>query len=137
MCASYFPYFSTKTYVVGAQKNFLNKTIKQPSQCDGSFEHPKQMLKLMDANIPILRSKHFAFQMDLLYARSTKERLTVTGHKEASAYQQSMYDLLEGFYSLVEKVCAWKLFNLGKKLDAFIPLPVTISCDNSNAKWYL
>ena len=30
--------FSTKTYVVGTQKNRLN---------DGSFEHPKHILKLM------------------------------------------------------------------------------------------
>ena len=34
-----FFYFSTKTYVVGTQKT---------SQWDGSFEYPKQMLKVMD-----------------------------------------------------------------------------------------
>ena len=41
----YFSYFSTKTYVVGSQKNRLN-------------EYPKHMLKLMGKKIfTILRSK--------------------------------------------------------------------------------
>ena len=45
----YFTYLSTKTYIVGTQKNRL-------SNC--SFEHPKQMFKLMDKKIfSILRSK--------------------------------------------------------------------------------
>ena len=35
-------YFSTKIYVVGTQKNRLNET---------SFEHPKQVSKLMDKKI--------------------------------------------------------------------------------------
>ena len=35
---NYFSYFSTKTYVVGTQKNHLN-------------EHPKHMFKLMDKKI--------------------------------------------------------------------------------------
>ena len=39
-----FSYFSTKTYVVG-------ECSKEPSQWDGSFEHPKQMLKLMGKKI--------------------------------------------------------------------------------------
>ena len=39
---NYFSYFSTKTYVVGTQKNRLN---------DGSFEHPKHMFKTMDKEI--------------------------------------------------------------------------------------
>ena len=38
----YFSYLSTKTYVLGSQKNCLS---------DGSFEHPKQMFKLMDKKI--------------------------------------------------------------------------------------
>ena len=36
-------YFSTKTYIVGTQKNRLNKTV--------FFEHPKQMLKMMGKKI--------------------------------------------------------------------------------------
>ena len=44
-----FSYFSSKTYVVGTQK--------EPSQRDGSFEHPKHMFKLMGEKIiSILRS---------------------------------------------------------------------------------
>ena len=39
----YFSYFSTKTYVVGTQKNRLNETF--------FFEHPKQMLKIMGKKI--------------------------------------------------------------------------------------
>ena len=43
-------YFSTKTYVVGTQKNRLNETFY--------FKHPKQMLKLMGKKIlSILHSK--------------------------------------------------------------------------------
>ena len=38
----YFSYFSTKTCVVGTQKNLL---------IDGSFDHPKHMFKLMDKKI--------------------------------------------------------------------------------------
>ena len=34
-----FSYFSSKTYVVGTQKNRLNETVL--------FEHPKHMFKLM------------------------------------------------------------------------------------------
>ena len=41
-----FSYFSTKTYVVGAQKNCLNETVLL-----GSFEHPKHMFKLMGKQI--------------------------------------------------------------------------------------
>ena len=42
-------YFSTKTYDVGSQKNCLN---------EGSFEHPKQMLKLIGKKIfTILHTK--------------------------------------------------------------------------------
>ena len=37
-----FSYFSTKTYVVGAQKNHLNET---------SFEHPEHMFKMTDKKI--------------------------------------------------------------------------------------
>ena len=36
---NYYYYFSTKTYVVGTQKNRHNETV--------SFEHPKHMLNLM------------------------------------------------------------------------------------------
>ena len=42
---NYFSYFSTKTYVVGTQKNRLDETVL----C--SFEHPKHMFKLMDKKI--------------------------------------------------------------------------------------
>ena len=43
-------YFTTKTYVVGAQKNRLNETVL--------FEHPKHMLQLISKKIfTILRSK--------------------------------------------------------------------------------
>ena len=46
----YFSYFSTKTYVVGTQKNRLNETVL--------FEHPKHMIKLSGKKIfTILRSK--------------------------------------------------------------------------------
>ena len=41
-----FSYFSTKTYVVGTQKNSLNETAKN-SLLSSSFEHPKHMLKIM------------------------------------------------------------------------------------------
>ena len=45
----YFSYFSTKTCVVGTQKNLLNETR--------SFEHPKHMFKLMsEKRITILYS---------------------------------------------------------------------------------
>ena len=40
-------YFSAKTYVVGTQKNYS----KEPSQCDGSFVHPKHIFKLMGKEI--------------------------------------------------------------------------------------
>ena len=54
---NHFLYFSTKTYVVGTQKNHLNETVQEPSQWDGSFEHPKHMFKLMGKKIiRILRS---------------------------------------------------------------------------------
>ena len=39
-----FSYFSSKTYVVGTQKNRLTAQ-------DGSFEHPKHMFKLIDKKI--------------------------------------------------------------------------------------
>ena len=53
---NYFSYFSTKTYVVGTQKNCLN-------------EHPKHMLKLMGKKIfTILRSKIlFILTCDMLW----------------------------------------------------------------------
>ena len=38
-----FCYFSTKTYVVGAQKNHLTETVL--------FEYPKHMFKQMDKKI--------------------------------------------------------------------------------------
>ena len=38
-------YFSTKTYVLGTQKNRLNETVH------GSFDHPKHMLTLMGKKI--------------------------------------------------------------------------------------
>ena len=40
----YFSYFSTKTYVVGTQKDRLNA---QEGSFQ-SFEHPKHMIKLID-----------------------------------------------------------------------------------------
>ena len=40
---SCFSYFSTKTYVLGSQKNRLNETVL--------FEHPNHMFKLMDKKI--------------------------------------------------------------------------------------
>ena len=46
-----FFYFSTKTYVVGTQK--------EPSQWDGSFEYPKHMLKLMDKKLIAISCWHF------------------------------------------------------------------------------
>ena len=46
---NYFSYLSTKTYVVGTQKNHLGYS-KEPSQWDGSFEHPKHMSNLMGKN---------------------------------------------------------------------------------------
>ena len=51
--------FSTKTYVVGSQKNRLN-------------EHPKQMFKLMDKKIltAILHLKSFAIGLMELYGLS-------------------------------------------------------------------
>ena len=46
----YFSYFSSKTYVVGTQKNRLNET--------GFYENPKHMLKLTGKKLfTILRSK--------------------------------------------------------------------------------
>ena len=45
---NYFSYFSYKTYVVGTQKNPLDETR---GFLDGSFEHPKNMFKLMDNKI--------------------------------------------------------------------------------------
>ena len=47
---SYFFYFSTKTYVLGTQKNRLNETVL--------LEHPKYMFKVIGKKIiTILRSK--------------------------------------------------------------------------------
>ena len=46
---NYFTYFSTKTYVVGTQKNRLNETVLLNG--DGSFEHPKRKFKLMGKKI--------------------------------------------------------------------------------------
>ena len=43
---NYFYYFSTKTYIVGTQNDHLI-----PPQRDGSFEHPKQMFKMLDKKI--------------------------------------------------------------------------------------
>ena len=39
---SVFSFLSTKTYVVGTQKNCLNETVLR-----GFFNHPKYMYKLM------------------------------------------------------------------------------------------
>ena len=56
----YFSYFSTETYVVGTQKNHLI-----------SFEHPKQMLKLMDKKVfTILCLIYFLFILIYAYALS-------------------------------------------------------------------
>ena len=40
-------FFLNQTYVVGTQKNHL----KEPSQRDGSFEHPIQLFKLLAKKI--------------------------------------------------------------------------------------
>ena len=40
---NYFSYFSTKTYIVGTQKNRLNEKVPH--------EHPKHMFILMDKKI--------------------------------------------------------------------------------------
>ena len=49
----YFYYFSTKTYVVGTQKNRLNETVL--------FEHPKHMFKQMDKKIITILRWNFLF----------------------------------------------------------------------------
>ena len=51
----YFSYFSTKTYVVGSQKNRLNET----------FEHPKHMLKLMGKKYLQVYAKIFCLSKDM------------------------------------------------------------------------
>ena len=58
MCTEkkYFSYFLAKTYAVGTQK--------EPSQRDGSSEHPKHLLKLMGKKIFTLR--HFIY-LNLCY----------------------------------------------------------------------
>ena len=51
-----FSYFSTKTYVVGTQKNHLNETF--------FFEHTKHMFRLMGKKkMTILRSENFLFDV--------------------------------------------------------------------------
>ena len=49
----YFSYFSTKTYVVGTQKNRLIET--------GSVEHPKFMFKLMGKKYLQLSAKYLVY----------------------------------------------------------------------------
>ena len=49
---NYFSYFSRKKICCGYSKNRHDETVsKEPSRCDGSFEHPKHMFKLMDKKI--------------------------------------------------------------------------------------
>ena len=50
---NYFLYFSSKTYVVGTQKNHLIYRLNE-TDWDGSFEHQRHMFKLMGKKI-ILR----------------------------------------------------------------------------------
>ena len=50
------PGFQTRMHIQNIIFLFLNQNIccgysKEPSQCDGSFEHPKHMFKLMGKNI--------------------------------------------------------------------------------------
>ena len=51
-----------KLYFLLLNQNIWCGYSKEPSQRDGSFEHPKHMFKLMDKKInAILRSKSWAF----------------------------------------------------------------------------
>ena len=57
-----FSYFSTKTYVVCAQKNRLDETVHP----EGSFEHLKHMFKMMDKKI--IAILHIYFWLNWPYA---------------------------------------------------------------------
>ena len=64
---NYFSESSTKTYVVGTQKNCLIETVLLSR--DSSFEYPQHMFKLMDKKIiTIVRLKKFPY-LDLCQNR--------------------------------------------------------------------
>ena len=62
---------------------FLNQNIscgysKEPSQWDGSLEHPKHMFKLMDKKITVLAKKDFLNWFYVTHSRSQEPNFTLT-----------------------------------------------------------
>ena len=131
-------YFSTKIYVAGTQKNhldqtnkilFLNQNIccgysKEPSQWDVSFEHLKQMFKLMDKKLFTILQSNILLCWTKQNFLFLNQNICCGYSKEPSRWGGS-FEHPKQMFKLMDKKIFTNLHLSGLVLS-FLPLPLGV-----------